>query len=247
MKKTIIYMPLLALLLLPLSGRAADTASPAITVSAEASIEAEPDQVKLDAWLVNHTPYTAIDAENASSAPFDAARNKVMTRATALMEALEKAGVASGDIRAGAVSVNRQTRTGKDDTLQTRWEITRPIGMTLQHLDRLPEVVNALLDQQVDRLSEPAFDTSQRAALEDKALASAITRAHQKANAIAKASSVRLGTLEQADASTPSASPIPRYSMMQARSAKESTPALEPGMISIEASVTTRWRIDAAP
>ncbi|MCX2523307.1 SIMPL domain-containing protein [Larsenimonas rhizosphaerae] len=247
MKNTIIYMPLLALLLLPLPGHAADTPSPAITVSAEANIEAAPDQVKLDAWLVNHTPYTTMDTGNMSSAPFDAARDKVMARATALLDALKKAGIASNDIRAGAVSVNRQTRTEKDDTVQTRWEITRPISITLRQLDHLPQVVNALLDQQVDRLSEPAFDTSQRAALEDKALASAITRARQKAEAIAQASSVHLGPLEQADASTPGAPPMPRYSMMQARSAKESAPALEPGMISIEASVNTRWSIRSAP
>jgi len=227
----------------------ADKTPRQIHVQADATLDVAPDMATLDARLWERTPAQVQGQE--SSGDSDAikeARDRLESRTGELIRTLENAGVESGDIRAGSLSVRpdyiQAPRNGDDDTPpQVRTQVERPVSLTLNDLDQLPRVLDALTAAGVDSLDGVSYGLQDSNAADDQALKKALERARQKAEMMAETLNVDLGDVVSIEETT-----APRYQpqMMRAMAKSESdaAPEYRSGEISIDAGVSVVWEID---
>ncbi|WP_083941530.1 SIMPL domain-containing protein [Salinicola socius] len=229
----------------------ADKTPHQIHVQANAKIDIAPDQATLNATLWERTPAQVQGEE--SSGDSDAikkARERLESRTGELIRTLENAGIDSRNIRAGSLSVRPdfvQTANRGDDNTppKVRTQVERSVSLTLDELDRLPRVLDALTSAGVDSLDGVSYGLKDSDAADDRALKQALERARQKAEMMADTLGVDLGDVVTIEETT-----APRYQpqmvMMRAAEADSSGSAAEyrSGEISIDAGVSVSWEID---
>lgn len=127
-----------------------------------------------------------------------AARADVETRAGKVLALLRKLGVADKDIRAPAVTVEPQYEWrsgpgGDGKQVLVGQHVVRGISLTLRDISRYSALADGLFAAGVTRLDGVIPDTSQRALLQQQALAAAVADAHDRAAALARGAGVTLG------------------------------------------------------
>ncbi|KAA0016947.1 DUF541 domain-containing protein [Salinicola corii] len=230
----------------------ADKTPHQLHVQANATIDVAPDQATLNARLWERTPAQVQGEE--SSGDSDAikeARDRLESRTGELIRTLENAGVDSKRIRAGSLSVRpdivQSGNRGDDDTPpKVRTQVERSVSLTLNDLDRLPRVLDALTAAGVDSLDGVSYGLQDSDAADDRALKQALERARQKAEMMADTLDVDLGDVVNIEETT-----APRYQpqmMMRAAAADSgsgsSAAEYRSGEISIDAGVSVTWEID---
>jgi len=227
----------------------ADKTPHQIHVQANATLDVAPDQATLNARLWERTP-TQVQGEESSgdSDAIKQARDRLESRTGELIRTLENAGVDSKNIRAGSLSVRPdyvQTASQGDDNTppKVRTQVERSVSLTLDKLERLPRVLDALTTAGVDSLDGVSYGLKDSDAADDRALKQALERARQKAEMMADTLNVDLGDVVSIEETT-----APRYQpqMMMRASAAESSDSSEyrSGEISIDAGVSVSWEID---
>ena len=98
-----------------------------------------------------------------------------------ILAALGAAGVASGDLRTTDVSVRRTRRNGRT----VGFTATQSVNVTVRDIQETGEVIDAAVQAGADRVNGPRFWASQTGGLYRQALAAALRRAREKADALA--------------------------------------------------------------
>lgn len=247
---------LLALLSVPFAHAAPSFPSsshpspPSLHVQAQSWVEVEPDKATLNARLWENTPALSTLEESDSSALSDA-RERLETRASELIEQMEATGLERNAINAGSLNVypehiqGPRNEDGEHETLQ-RTRLERPITVELTDLERLSEVLDALIAAGVNALDGVQFDLQDRDAATDEALVKALEKAQHKANLMADTLDAELGHVQRIE-ETQTAIFQPRMMAMRAESdaagASQASAASEyrPGTLRIDAGVSVEW------
>ena len=195
-----------------------------ITVNGNGSVEAVPDQVAF-----NFGVQTSAKTASAALAANAAAATKVIA-------ALKAAGIAAKDIQTQQVSISQ--RLSDDGQTVLGYNASSSVSATLPSIAKAGEVIDAAVAAGADTVDGPALTLSNQRTLEHKALASAIQDAKARAQALADAAGVSLGSIVAITESGASA-PMP-FSAKAADSAGASVP-IEPGTQEVQASVSVTF------
>src|SRR5579862_8254806 len=164
----------------PRLGRSAtSTTGSTITVTGNGTVDSTPDQASFD-FGVTTNGATAAQALGSNSA-----------RARAIIDALKKAGIPSADIQTTQVSLWPQTSS--NGRTITGYQASNSVNV-MAALGKSGALVDAAVGAGANNVDGPNLDTAQKAALYDKALDSALSDAKQKAQAIASAAGLTLGS-----------------------------------------------------
>ena len=177
------------------------------------------------------------------------ARTKAAGAVQAVLASLSGHGIAEGDRRTEVLRVMPEYDY-KDGGQRLRgYRVTNTLEVTVRVLDELPALVDDVLRDGGESvvLHGIEFDIEDRRGLEWQALEAAVDDARARAEALARATGARLGTVTSVDARETAHGPVPmpRMAMMAERTAA-ATP-IEPGTIDIEATVEITYEIAAAP
>ncbi|REC95981.1 SIMPL domain-containing protein [Kushneria indalinina] len=219
---------------------------PQIEVQAEASIDVRPDRATLNAVLVEATPLVEMGSERDDDAT-PQARKQLEKRSTALIDALRKLGIDDDHLHAGNLSVRNEQQLQQHDQnapLLERVIIERNLDIDINDLTSLPDIIDALFANGIDRLAGIRYDVSDREGVEDRALQKALLRARHKAELMAETLSVTLGDVERIQETR---APVFRPMMMAtARSEQADSATYTPGTISVDAGVLVNWALGAS-
>lgn len=224
--------------------------TPRLHVTADAYVDVTPDKATLSARLWEDTPaINQLEEENPTA--LHDARQQLEKRAGKLIRTLEAHGVARDAITAGSLhitprQIHNATDNGERETLK-RTRVERPVAIELQNIERVSEILDALVATGVNRLEGVEFDLQDRDAATDEALVKALEKARHKANLMAKTLDTQLSRVIRIE-ETQSPSFQPRMMAMNAErsdatgsSARQSE--YRPGTIRIDAGVNVEWSL----
>jgi len=193
-----------------------------ITVTGDGKLAVTPDRASFD-FGVTTRGLTAAEALS---------RNAAEARAVAT--ALKRAGVDSSDIQTTQVSLWPQTSS--NGSVITGYQASNSVHVTAA-LGKSGALVDAAVRAGANNVDGPSLDTADRASIYDDALKQALGDAKGKAQAIADAAGLTLGSVLKVQEGG-SAVPMPMFAA--ARLAQSDVP-IEPGTQQIEASVTVTY------
>jgi hypothetical protein len=214
---------------------------PWIQVSGHGALQVAPDM----AYVYLTLEQTDKDAK--------AARTDVEGRAAKVIALARKLGIADKDIDAPSVSVAPEydwenesssiSSSGKRVRKLSGYHVTRSITLTLRDLERYGELVNGLFQAGVDDLGNVVPDRSDRAALQQKALALAVADAHDLAAGLAKNAGVTLGAVYSISEQGLGGGPRPLMAAALASRSSGAAPEYLNGKIEISADVQVYYLI----
>jgi uncharacterized protein len=208
----------------PHFGRSATpTTGSTITVTGNGTVDSTPNQASFD-FGVTTNGATAAQALSRNSA-----------RARSIIDALKKAGIAAADIQTTQVSLWPQTSNNGREI--TGYQASNSVNVTAA-LGKSGQLVDAAVGAGANNVDGPNLDTADKTALYNQALDKALGDAKQKAQAIARAAGLTLGTalkVREGGVSTP----VVFGEALQARPA--AAPPIEAGTQKIQASVTVTY------
>ena len=206
----------------PHLGRSATTSTGStITVTGNGTVDATPDRASFD-FGVTTNGATAAEALNRNSA-----------EARSIIAALKKSGIDAAEIQTTQVSLWPQT--SNDGTRITGYQASNSVRVTAG-LSLSGELVDAAVRAGANNVDGPSLDTADKASLYNAALKKAVAAARVKAQAIAAATGLTLGTvLKVHEGGTPT--PVVYGEALAARAA----PPIEAGTQKIDASVTVTF------
>lgn len=220
---------------LPAAAPAAEDAPATLTVTGEARVSAAPDLATVRAGVETEGE-TAAEALSANSA-----------RAARLIEALKAAGVAAADIQTGTLRLEpryadmQRTRPGEAPEL-VGYRVVNEVSATIRELDGIGAVLDKVVAAGANRIDAIRFGLAEDGALADEARRKAVANARQRAEVLAEAAGVRLGRVLSITDGGGGPQPVPGIMM---RAEARDVP-VEPGEVSVQASVTAVWEIAPA-
>lgn len=224
-----------------------------LQVQAQSELSVAPDMATLNARLWERTPSIAQGgSEQADPGALAEARNRLEARTGELIRRLESQGIDSAAINAGSLSVRpdyiqQPGQNGNPGKTRLRTQLERPISLRIDDLSRLPTILDALTQADVDALDGVTYDLKDRDAATDKALSQALDKARHKAQLMAKALDIQLGKVIQVEETgAPSYSPQMMSMRSDARGSK-AAPEYRPGELTLDASVRVAWSIAETP
>ena len=202
-------------------GTTSTTGSGGITVTGDGTVNTVPDRAEFSFGV--HT-------ESATAAVALGANGALMTK---VIDAIEKAGVAKGDIQTSQVSLSPQTSA--DGKRITGYAADNTVTVTIRDLGSAGAVVDAAVAAGANEVSGPNLTSSDQTVLYRQALKLAMADAKAKAEAIASGGGVSLGGVTTVvEGGTPT--------LLPAAAAGKATP-ISPGTEQITATVTVTYAI----
>jgi hypothetical protein len=207
----------------PHLGRSA-TPSPGtvITVTGNGTVDATPDQASFD-FGVTTNGTTAAEALSRNS-----------SEARVVVDALKKAGIGSSDIQTTQVSLWPQTSS--DGNRITGYQASNSVQVKTA-IGKSGALVDAAVGAGANNVDGPNLDTADTSSLYDQALKQAFGDAKGKAQALAEAAGLTLGSAVKVREGG-DAAPLPVFAA--AKAAGEAVP-IEAGTQQIQASVTVTY------
>jgi uncharacterized protein YggE len=209
-----------------------------VIVNATASIEREPERAQV---------LLAVESQ-ATSAQQAAAANA--TKMDAVLAALRRAGIPAQNIRTVSYSLQPEySRSGRDDPQRppviTSYRAINMVQVTVEPVTKAGEIIDVALKAGANRVHNLSFELKDPDAAHRDALRAAVTKAQLEAQTMAEAAGQRLGPPLQM---TSGGYAIPRYArdMAVAEVAMAQAPPtpVEPGLLTIMASVTITYRLE---
>jgi len=228
----IVIAALVVLVIAALSGigrpEAAESASEeadgGITVTGIGRVDTVPDEAEFS---------LGITTEGRTAGGALAANSERMRK---LIEALRAAGVAERDIQTRDVSVGSDyDETGRSDDFVAN----NTVSVLIRDLDRAGSVLDAAAQAGANNVYGPSLTRSNLEGLEAKALENAVANARKRAETLADAAGVELGSVT---AVIGAAAGIPGPMELRAADAA-SSPPIEKGTQEIQATVTVTFAI----
>ena len=142
-----------------------------------------------------------------------ATRNDVNARSSSVLSRLRELGIADGDLDAPDVGIHPEYDYRHGQRL-TGYRVARRVTARVRDLDRLGDVLDGVVAAGANEVHGARMSAADLSAAEHEALQGAVAAARAKAEVLAAAAGVVLGTLsriEEADATGP---PMPKMRMM---------------------------------
>lgn len=218
---------IVSLLALPPVAAAAQDA-PHLTVAGEGRVALPPDMAMIRLGVTT-------EARSAEAAL--AANSADMSRVLAF---LATAGIAAADIQTSGLRLTPRQEDYRGDATPPRvmgFVATNEVTVRVRDLDRLGEVLDAVVREGANRFNGLSFGLSDDAAALAEARRRAVAEARTKAETYAGAAGVTLGPVR---AITDQSGGVAPMDMRLSMAAMESVP-VAPGEVSVEARVTITW------
>ncbi|MEZ5913015.1 MAG: SIMPL domain-containing protein [Paracoccaceae bacterium] len=202
-----------------------------ITVTGEGQVQAAPDMATLSLGVTTEAA-TAAEALAENTA-----------RLTAVFAVLEAAGIAPADIQTSGLSVNPRWDSASSSEGQPQiggYIATNGVTVSIRALDGLGAVLDAVVSGGANTLNGLSFGLADPAPVMDEARRRAVADGLRKADLLAAAAGVKLGTLQTLTENTGYAGPQPMFRM--GAEAADSVP-LAYGEMGLSATVTMVFAI----
>lgn len=211
--------------------------TPTITVSGEGTVHVDPDRARVRLGVESEAPL-ASDAQVET--------NRI---ANAIMAAMEELGIAADDIRTSRLSLypvyaDRTPDRPRGEPEVAGYRATNTVSVTLEDLGRIGAVVDAAIAAGANRVEGVEFELRNATEARGRALAAAVEDARAKAEAIAAALGVTLGSIVETTEQGVSSPPIPFMARTEAAMAQDVSTPVSPGRIEVGASLMIRYAIE---
>ena len=216
----------------PALAQAQEAPLPRITVTGEGEVAAAPDMA---------TVSLGITAENAEAG---AAMDEASRVAESLLARLDELGIAAADRQSSDISLRPVWSNGEDGTARgiTGYEAGNMLTVRVRDLDRIGEVLGAVLDDGANQLSGLSFGLQEPKPVMQDARRAAVADAMDKARVLAEAAGVTLGPVISIAEAGGGFAPAPMMEM--ARGAKVPVAA---GETVVSTQVTMVFELGGAP
>ncbi len=206
-----------------------------LTATGSAQVMIEPDYA------------TAVLGISSYSETVAAAQAQNATQMTALLEALEKAGVAKENIQTSHFSVypvyssdHASLSYPQSEGEATGYRVENSVQVTLRDLSGIGRILDAAVEAGANQNYGISFDSTKRGEAYDKALQEAVKEAQRKAGLMAQAAGCQLGVLEElVEQGGGYGGGVYMKSMMDTAA---STPIMS-GTLTVEATVLVTYRL----
>ena len=215
------------------------TLPPHVFVSASEEVDVAPDRAHLSVSVETRGRTSQLASQ-------DNARI-----AAAILESLQRAGIAAAQIRTIGLTVNPEYRypEGGGRPTVVGYQARNSIEVEIRNLSRVGSVVDATLAAGATNISGPSFTLANPDSARREALATAVRRAQADAEVMARAAGQKLGTVLELTSGGGMEQPMfdrgPMLMSARAEGAVE-TP-ISTGMIKVRASVTMRIQLIGSP
>jgi uncharacterized protein len=140
-------------------------------------------------------------------------RDDVNARASAVLARLRDLGIGDADLNAPDVGIHPEYDHRRGQRL-TGYRVTRQVTARVRDLDRLGDVLDGVVAAGANEVHGARMSAADPSAAEHEALRAAVTAARAKAEVLAGAAGVVLGTVARIEEADPTGPPIPRMRMM---------------------------------
>jgi uncharacterized protein len=172
-----------------------------ISVSAEGEASVAPDLAVVSL------------AVTGSGAELAATRDDVNARASAVLARLRDLGIGQGDLNAPDVGIHPEYDHRRGQRL-IGYRVVRQVSARVRDLDRLGDVLDGVVAAGANEIHGARMSAADPSAAEHEAIRAAARAARAKAEVLAAAAGVALGTVTRIEEADPSGSPLPRMRMM---------------------------------
>lgn len=213
------------------------TPTATIAVHGEGTVHVDPDRARVRVGVESEAPL-ARDAQSET--------NRI---AGEILVAVEGLGVASEDIQTSRLSLypvydDRPVDRPRGEPEIIGYRATNTVTVTLDDLARIGSVVDAAIAAGANRVEGVEFDLLDGTAARGRALAAAVDDARAKAEAIAEALGVGLGSIVETIEQGVSSPPIPFMARTEAAMVQDVSTPVSAGRIRVGASLTIRYAIE---
>ncbi len=224
------YLALLyaTLLLAPSELQAQEQAVRTINVTGTGTVSAAPDMARV-----------IVAVETRSDTATEALKENT-SRMRKVLDAIRAAQIPPKDIQTVSFTISPVTERKPDRRIIRYYHVQNSVRVTVRNLDRLGELLDAVVGAGANRVSSIQFDVSKRRELEDEARRKAVQDARRKAELLAEAAGVRVGPVLRI---TEGAIPEPGPIVMRAQLAAAPVP-IQPGQLEITARVSVVFGIE---
>lgn len=207
---------------------------PTVSVSGHGSVNVPPDTASVSIGVDVIKPTLGEAQEQAT------------TQATAIIDALQAAGIAKKDIQTDFFSVNilRDYSENADPTQITGFEIVNQLRVTVRDTGQLGELLDAAVNAGANSINGVTFYVEDQTAASSDARVEAVKDARTKAEELAAAAGMTLGPVVAISEGT--SSPIsPVYDMARAggMGAGQAAAPVEPGSTTVAVDVTMTFEL----
>lgn len=212
---------------------------PHVAVSASEEVDVAPDRAHLSVSVETRGRTSQLASQ-------DNARI-----ATAILEALQRAGIASAQIRTIGLTVSPEYRypEGGGRPTVVGYQARNSVEVEIRNLSRVGSVVDATLAAGATNISGPTFTLANPDSARREALATAVRRAQADAEVMARAAGQKLGVVLELTSGGGMEQPMfDRGPMlMSARAEGDVQTPVSTGMIKVRATVTMRIQLISTP
>jgi hypothetical protein len=209
----------------------ASSSRPEIVTSATGEAQLTPDRAAVYVGVQTHASTAAV-----------AARDNAQKQ-TAIIDAVVALGISREQISTENYTVAPDTRYDQSTqrTTVTGYVVSNVVRVEVRRIDQVAPVLDAALGKGANQINSLDFFASNSDSARHEALAQAIARARNDAEAMARAAGGSLGALVQLSTADVGPRPLSRVSdfAMAARAAAP-TP-IEAGQLKLQVSVSARW------
>ena len=150
-------------------------------------------------------------------------RDDVNARSSVVLAKLRELGIADADLNAPDVGIHPEYDYRKGQRL-TGYRVTRQMTAKVRDLDRLGDVLDGIVTAGANEVYGAQMSAADPSAADHEALRSAILAARAKADALADAGGVAIGSLARVEEEPGSGPPVPRMRMLAAGAMAEGAP-----------------------
>jgi hypothetical protein len=209
---------------------------PVVELNIEESVELEPDMATISAGVTTEAP-SATEALRANS--------REMRR---VIEEIKAQGVEEKDIQTSGISLN--ARYDYDRTNQRQvfrgYQVSNRVSVKLREIERVGEVLDALVEAGATDLSGPHFSVEDDAAALERARTRAMERGKQRAMAYANMAGFDDIKLLEINETLMGSGPVPMKRSLAEDAIQVSAAPVQPGMVSSGVSITVKYEMVSA-
>jgi uncharacterized protein YggE len=162
---------------------AAEMKQPTIQVTGVGTVPVKPDIAIVNLGVTNEDA----DVQSAFTAN-NAATKKILTE-------LEATGIASNDVQTYNFSINPQPRIGENKQTGTIYRVTNTVKVKIRNLEKLPAILGKVVAAGSNSITGLGFSVSNPDTYVAEARKKAIANARERAETLAKAAGVALGSM----------------------------------------------------
>lgn len=201
-----------------------------LEVQAEGKVRREPDQAQLNAGVV------------AQAATAAAAMQAQATRMQGVLAALDRAGIARGDVQTTRVSLQPQYRYADNQPPAiTGYQATSTVSVRFRDIARSGAALDALVAAGANQIEGPTLGFADPEAVLDEARRDAVARARARAELYAKAAGLRVARIVSISEGGPLLSPPMPVAYGLARVQAKADTEIRAGESEVGATLSVRF------